>query len=62
MLRNMKCDLLVDVDCTEETGYDFVTDEDQEVLEIVTGGKQIEDGRVLDKEKARKAFCVFLDG
>eukprot|EP00090_Calanus_glacialis_P009494 TRINITY_DN17875_c0_g1_i1.p1 TRINITY_DN17875_c0_g1~~TRINITY_DN17875_c0_g1_i1.p1 ORF type:complete len:405 (-),score=95.47 TRINITY_DN17875_c0_g1_i1:333-1460(-) len=60
--KNMECDLLVDVDCKEETGYDFVTDEDQEALEIVTGGKQIEDGRVLDKEKARKAFCVFLDG
>ena len=52
----------MDVDCTEETGYDFVTDEDQEVLEIVTGGKQIEDGRVLDKDKSTKAFCVFLDG
>ena len=60
MLRNMECDLLVDVDCKEETGYDFVTDEDQEVLEIVTGGKQIENGKLLDK--ARKAFCVFLDG
>ena len=58
----MECDLLLDVDCTEETGYDFVTDEEQEILEIVTGDKQKEDGRELDNEKARKAFCVYLDG
>lgn len=60
--KNMECELLVDIDCKEETGYDFPTDEEQEILEIVTGDKQVEDGRVLDKGKARKAFCVYLDG
>jgi len=60
--KTMECDLLLDVDCTEETGYDFVTEEEQEILEIVTGDKQKEDGRELDDEKVRKAFCVYLDG
>ena len=58
----MECELLLDVDCSDETGYDFVTDDDQEMLEVVTGGKEVQEGTVLDKEKARKAFCVYLDG
>eukprot|EP00092_Neocalanus_flemingeri_P006923 GFUD01007473.1.p1 GENE.GFUD01007473.1~~GFUD01007473.1.p1 ORF type:complete len:334 (+),score=84.19 GFUD01007473.1:264-1265(+) len=60
--KTMECELLLDVDCKEETGYDFVTEEDQEIMEIVNGDKEVEDGTTLDKEKVRKGFCVYLDG
>jgi len=59
--KHMECELLIDVDCTEETGYDFVSEEDQNIIEVVTGDKQMEDGTDLDPEKAKKAFCVYLD-
>jgi len=58
----MECQLLLDVDCTQETGYDFVTEGDQEMLEVVTGNKDVEKGTTLDEAKAKKAFCVYLDG
>lgn len=62
LFRKMECQLLLDVDCTQETGYDFVTEEDQEMLEVVTGNKDVEEGTTLDQAKAKKAFCVYLDG
>jgi len=60
--RHMECELKLNVDCSSESGYDFVTDEDQRVLEIVSGTRQLEPGSTLDKQKAKKAFCVILDG
>ena len=62
LFRKMECQLLLDVDCTQETGYDFVTEEDQEMLEVVTGKGDVQEGTTLDEAKAKKAFCVYLDG
>ena len=60
----MQCDMKLDVDCTDYQLYFFPDELDAVIFDKIHGRRDMdlsEEGQI-HPEKARNAFCVYLDG
>ena len=59
----MQCDIKLDVDCTDYQLYFFPDELDAVIFDKIHGRRDIDlrEGQNYP-EKARNAFCVYLDG
>ena len=60
----MQCDIKLDVDCTDYQLYFFPDELDAVIFDKIHGSRDMdlsEEGQRYP-EKARNAFCVYLDG
>ena len=59
----MQCDIKLDVDCTDYQLYFFPDELDAVIFDKIHGSRNMDlsEGQNYP-EKARNAFCVYLDG